>query len=71
MAFFGKVFLPKNAIFFLFLSVYPVGRGGHAGDALEDPGEVIRIGVAAGKAHLPDVEPGAPEQLPGPGDPVY
>jgi hypothetical protein len=36
-------------------------RGGFSRDPLEDPGEIVGIGIAAGGAHLPDPEPGVLE----------
>ena len=70
MVFFGKAFLPKNTILFLFLSASTVFGRGLAGNPFEYPCKIIRVAVSAGGAHLPDIEPGGLEQLLRPGDPV-
>ena len=42
----------------------PVFRGGLAGDALENPGEIVGIGIAAGGADVLNIDPGILHHIP-------
>ena len=57
--FIGKKTLPKNGV----ILVQSEFGGGFSRDALEDAGEIIGIGIAAGEADLPDAHAALQEHL--------